>query len=241
MATILIVDDEQDIRELIAMNLQRESYQVLEAADGLEAVAIAKKELPDLILLDLMLPEKDGYGVFQDLKAEKSTQSIAIIMLTARGKLDERIMGLSLGADDYVCKPFSPKELMLRIKNVLARVQARPTGAITRNGDFKLDKNELKFYLCGEEIDLTITEFKLLFVLIESAGTVQERGDLLRRIWGYNDMIQTRTLDTHITRLREKLGSHGSRIETLRSVGYLFNSNDSGDPGNPGDSNATSE
>ncbi len=226
MATILIVDDEEDIRDLIAMNLQREAYDILEAADGLQAVKIARKKVPDLILLDLMLPEKDGYGVFQDLKSDSRTRDIPVIMLTARGKLDERITGLALGADDYVSKPFSPKELMLRIKNVLRRVQDYPAGALSENGDFKFDKNQLKFYLCGEEIDLTSTEFKLLLFLIESPNAPQERGDLLRRVWGYNDLIQTRTLDTHIKRLREKLGSHGSQIETIRSVGYQFNSND---------------
>ncbi len=222
MATILIVDDEQDLREMIAMNLQRESYDILEAADGLQAVKIARKKIPDLILLDLMLPEKDGYGVFRDLKSDHRTHNIPVIMLTARGKLDERIMGLALGADDYVSKPFSPKELMLRIKSVLRRIQTRPAGTLVESGNFKLDKNQLKFFLCDEELELTSIEFKLLLVLIEAEGQAQQRADLLRRVWGYNDHIQTRTLDTHIKRLREKLGSHGAQIETLRSVGYRF-------------------
>lgn len=224
MATILIVDDEDDIRELIMLNLQREGFDTLEAADGLQAVKIARKKKPDLILLDLMLPEKDGYSVFRDLKQSNLTQNIPVVMLTARGKLDEKITGLSLGADDYVTKPFSPKELMLRIKNVLNRSQNHPAGVIVEAGNFKLDKNSLSLHIGEEAVDLTATEFKLLVVLIESDGITQERADLLRMVWGYNDLMQTRTLDTHIKRLREKLGAYGSQIETIRSVGYRFNS-----------------
>lgn len=224
MACILIVDDEQDIRDLIAMNLHREKFDTLEAADGLQAVKTARKESPDLILLDLMLPEMDGYSVFRELKKSRLTQGIPVVMLTARGKLDERITGLSLGADDYITKPFSPKELVLRVKNVLHRAQAHPAGTTTEAGDLRLDKNHLELHIEGEAIDLTTTEFKLLVVLIESDGTTQERGDLLRRVWGYNDLMQTRTLDTHIKRLREKLGNHSHQIETVRGVGYRFNS-----------------
>lgn len=224
MATILIVDDEDDIRDLIAMNLHREGFETIEAADGLQAVKMAIKKVPELILLDLMLPEKDGYSVFRDLKQSSLTRNIPVIMLTARGKLDERITGLSLGADDYVSKPFSPKELMLRVKNVLKRTQNYPAGIMVEVGKFRLDKNQLKFYLNDEAIDLTTTEFKLLAVLIESEGAVQEREDLLRQVWGYNDLTQTRTLDTHIKRLREKLGDCSDHIETVRSVGYQFNS-----------------
>ncbi len=224
MATILIVDDENDIRELIMLNLRREGYDTLEAADGLQAVKTARKKTPSLILLDLMLPEKDGYSVFRNLKESRLTQNIPVIMLTARGKLDERITGLSLGADDYVTKPFSPKELVLRIKNVLHRTQTHPAGTIIETGGFRLDKNHLALHLAGEAIDLTTTEFKLLVVLIESSGTTQERTDLLRQVWGYNDLTQTRTLDTHIKRLREKLGDYSHQIETVRGIGYRFNS-----------------
>lgn len=230
MATILIVDDEDDIRELIAMNLRHEGYDLLEAADGLQAVKIARKKTPDLILLDLMLPEKDGYQVFRDLKKNSRTQNIPVIMLTARGKLDERITGLALGADDYVTKPFSPKELMLRVKNVLHRSLAHPAGTLLEDGDFQLDKTQLTLQLAGQPIDLTTTEFKLLVVLIESGGDTQERGDLLRQVWGYNDLMQTRTLDTHIKRLREKLGTHSQQIATIRGEGYRFTSNPSHSP-----------
>ncbi len=223
MPTILIVDDEEDIRELIAVNLLREEkYQLLEAADGLEAYKIAKKERPDIIILDLMLPEMDGLSVYAKLRENPRTAVIPVIMLTARGRLEEKIEGLELGADDYLTKPFSPKELILRVRNLLRRSNPNQASSVIESGPFSLDKNALKLHLEGEDIELTATEFKLLLCLIESPGVTQERGDLLKKVWGYSDMIQTRTLDTHIKRLREKLGSHGNSIETVRGVGYRF-------------------
>jgi two-component system, OmpR family, phosphate regulon response regulator PhoB len=223
MPTILIVDDEEDIRDLISMNLHREKdYTVIEAADGLEALTAAKEQSPDLIVLDLMLPGMDGLNVCKNLKEGTKTKSIPVIMLTAKGRLEERIDGLALGADDYLSKPFSPKELMLRIRNLLRRSNSNQGSDVIAIGPFTLDKNVLKLALEGEEIDLTSTEFKLLLCLIESPGVTQERADLLKRVWGYNDMIQTRTLDTHIKRLREKLGDYGPMIETSRGIGYRF-------------------
>tara|TARA_B110000305_G_C19289831_1_gene563612 strand:+ start:336 stop:1016 length:681 start_codon:yes stop_codon:yes gene_type:complete len=223
MPTILIVDDEEDIRDLISMNLHREKdYTVIEAADGLEALTAAKEQSPDLIVLDLMLPGMDGLNVCKNLKEGTKTKSIPVIMLTAKGRLEERIDGLALGADDYLSKPFSPKELMLRIRNLLRRSNSNQGSDAIAIGPFTLDKNVLKLALEGEEIDLTSTEFKLLLCLIESPGVTQERADLLKRVWGYNDMIQTRTLDTHIKRLREKLGDYGPMIETSRGIGYRF-------------------
>lgn len=223
MPTILIVDDEEDIRELIAMNLMRqEKYTLIEAVDGLEALHCARAQKPDLIVLDLMLPEMDGVTVYQKLREDPATRGIPIIMLTARGRLEEKIGGLELGADDYMTKPFSPKELALRVRNLLRRTNPHTGGAVVQSGPFSLDKNALKLNLDGEEIDLTSTEFKLLLSLIESPGITQERGDLLKKVWGYADTIQTRTLDTHIKRLREKLGTHGNLIETVRGVGYRF-------------------
>ncbi|MDF1860831.1 MAG: response regulator transcription factor [Verrucomicrobiales bacterium] len=223
MPKILIVDDEEDIRELIAVNLMREEqYQLIEAADGLEALRRAKDERPDLVILDLMLPHMDGLTVYKKLRENALTAKIPVIMLTARGRLEEKIEGLELGADDYLSKPFSPRELMLRVRNLLRRSHENPSGNLVETGPFSLDKNALKLHLDGEGIDLTATEFKLLLSLIESPGITKERGDLLKKVWGYSDMIQTRTLDTHIKRLREKLGSHGSSIETVRGVGYRF-------------------
>jgi len=223
MPTILIVDDEEDIRELIAVNLMRqEKYSLIEAVDGLEALHLAKKKKPDVIILDLMLPEMDGVTVYQHLREDPRTKSIPVIMLTARGRLEEKLGGLELGADDYMTKPFSPKELILRVRNLLRRTNPNTSGNAIEVGPFSLDKSALKLDLEGEDIELTATEFKLLLNLIESPGITQERGDLLKKVWGYSDTIQTRTLDTHIKRLREKLGEHGNLIETVRGVGYRF-------------------
>lgn len=223
MPKILIVDDEEDIRELVAVNLMREeNYQLVEAEDGLEALRKANDERPDLIILDLMLPQMDGLTVYKNLRENAITQKIPVIMLTARGRLEEKLEGLELGADDYMPKPFSPKELMLRVRNLLRRSNENQGGNLVESGPFSLDKNALRLHLDDEEIDLTATEFKLLLSLIESPGVTQERGDLLKKVWGYSDMIQTRTLDTHIKRLREKLDSHGNAIETVRGVGYRF-------------------
>jgi len=223
MPTILIVDDEEDIRELIAVNLMREEdYKLLEAVTGLEALHFARSAKPDLIILDLMLPEMDGLTVYRHLREDPRTKTIPVIMLTARGRLEEKITGLELGADDYLSKPFSPKELMLRVRNLLRRTNPLQGGSVVEIGPFSLDKSSLKLHLEGHSIELTSTEFKLLLLMIESPGITQERGDLLKRVWGYNDLIQTRTLDTHIKRLREKLGNHGNSIETVRGVGYRF-------------------
>jgi len=223
MPTILIVDDEEDIRELIAVNLLREEdYKLLEAVNGLEALHLAKTRRPDVIILDLMLPEMDGLTVYRNLREDPRTKTTPVIMLTARGRLEEKLTGLELGADDYLAKPFSPKELMLRVRNLLRRTNPNQGSSVIGYGPFSLDKNALKLHLEGEAIDLTATEFKLLLCMIESPGVTQERGDLLKKVWGYSDLIQTRTLDTHIKRLREKLGSHGNSIETVRGVGYRF-------------------
>tara|TARA_R110000850_G_scaffold252215_7_gene377392 strand:- start:382 stop:1074 length:693 start_codon:yes stop_codon:yes gene_type:complete len=226
MPTILIADDEPDIRELLSLKLERDGFAILEAEDGLEAEAVALKQKPDLIILDLMMPGKNGIAVCKSLKEDSRTANIPILMLTAREGLDEKIAGLELGADDYMTKPFSPKELVLRVRNILRRTLAVESGAVFELGDFRLDKNNLKFHLAGEEIDLTSTEFKLLLALIEVPGTTREREGLLRKIWGYSDQSQTRTLDTHIKRLRSKLGRYGQTIETIRSVGYRFDNSE---------------
>jgi len=224
MPTILIVDDEQDIRELLVLKLEREGFSTLQAENGLIGEERARKKQPDLIILDLMMPGKNGIAVCKSLKEDSRTAAIPILMLTAREGLDEKIVGLELGVDDYMTKPFSPKELVLRVRNILRRTLTVEGGSIIELGDFRLDKNNLKFYLAGEEIDLTSTEFKLLMALIEIPGTTRERDELLQKVWGYSDRTQTRTLDTHIKRLRAKLGSYVESIETIRAVGYRFNS-----------------
>lgn len=222
MPTILVVDDEKDIRDLIALNLGREGFEVLEAADGLQAVALARAKEPDLVILDIMMPHQDGIAAFRQLREDSRTSAIPVIMLTARGRLEEKISGLEVGADDYIIKPFSPRELMLRIRNLLRRTLAAGGGEVLTVGDLRLDTRHLKLHLRGEPVDLTATEFKLLVALTEAPGIIKERAELLQRVWGYSDLIQTRTLDTHIKRLREKLGEEGSRVETVRGVGYRF-------------------
>lgn len=220
MHRILIVEDEQDIADLIGFNLQRAGFEVLKAHDGIEGTQIALRERPDLIVLDLMLPGRDGYGVFRELKRDPRTAGIPVIMLTARAQTEDRIQGLEAGADDYLTKPFSPKELLLRVQAILKRVEAPPGSVDYSHGPFRFDKNSLKFYIENEPSELTSTEFKLLLFLCERAGKPQDRNDLLRSVWGYSDAAHSRTLDTHMKRLRQKLGPHGSWIETVRGVGY---------------------
>ncbi len=225
MEKILIVDDEEDIRTMIADKLAGEGYRVEMASNGLEALKVAKATSPDLVVLDLMMPERDGIAACKDLRADPLTQKTPIIMLTALDATDQKITGLEVGADDYMTKPFSLKELSLRIQSILRRTTDIAGSSDVKVGPFHLDKNNLRVKISDEDIDLTSTEFKLLLSLIEPLGEPKERGDLLQKVWGYSNLSQTRTLDTHIKRLRAKLGKYGACIETVRSVGYLFNEN----------------
>lgn len=220
MHKILIVEDEHDIAELIAFNLKRAGYEVFMAHDGIEGTTTAMRERPDLVVLDLMLPGRDGFGVFRELRRDARTAKIPVIMLTARAQTEDRIQGLEVGADDYLTKPFSPKELLLRIQAILKRSDAPPGTAEFTHGPFRFDENALKFYIEGDPVDLTATEFKLLLFLCERAGKPQDRNALLRTVWGYSDEVHSRTLDTHMKRLRQKIGEHGCWIETVRGVGY---------------------
>lgn len=220
MQRILIVEDEHDMADLIGFNLKRAGYEVLMAHDGIMGTEMALRERPDLIVLDLMLPSRDGFGVFRELRRDARTVNTPVIMLTARAQTEDRIQGLEIGADDYLTKPFSPKELVLRVQAVLKRVDATPGTAEFSWGPFRFDKNAQKFYLENEPVDLTATEFKLLLFLTERAGKSQDRNDLLRTIWGYSDSTHSRTLDTHTKRLRQKLGPFGSWVETVRGVGF---------------------
>lgn len=224
MPTILIVDDEEDLRTLIAAKFREEGFDTLLAADGFEGFEIARKKKPELIILDLMMPGRDGLSVCKDLRSHGKTKRIPILMLTALGDTDHKIQGLEMGADDYMSKPFSPKELVLRAKNILRRtLTVGGGGSEIELGPLFVDRNNLRVILDGDEIELTSTEFKLLLCLIEVPGTPKERGELLEQVWGYSNLSQTRTLDTHVKRLRAKLGEYGSCIETVRSVGYRFN------------------
>ncbi|CAN5343457.1 response regulator transcription factor [soil metagenome] len=222
MQKILVVDDEADILDLIAMNLKRQGFEVISAYDGISAVEKARSEKPDLIVLDLMLPGKDGFTVFRELRADGRSASVPVIMLTAKSELDDKIAGLELGADDYLTKPFSPRELLLRVRALLRRASKVRSDATLKKGDFQLERDSLRFFLAGQPVDLTATEFKLLRLLVEAEDKVQDREHLLREVWGYNDSTMTRTLDTHIKRLREKLGPHAGHIQTVRGVGYRF-------------------
>ena len=224
MQKILIVEDERDIADLVGFNLERAGYDVLKAHDGITGAEVAIRERPDLVILDLMLPGKDGYGVFKELRRDSRSRDIPVIMLTARAQTEDRIQGLEAGADDYLTKPFSPKELMLRVQAVLKRSDGPPGTVEVTYGPFRFDKNSLKFYLDGEPVELTSTEFKLLLFLTERAGKAQDRNDLLRTVWGYSDEVHSRTLDTHMKRLRQKLGDHAAMVETVRGIGYCVSS-----------------
>ena len=220
MQHILIVEDEQDIADLIGFNLQRAGYKVFKAYDGVEGTEAAKRVRPDLILLDLMLPKRDGFAVFRELQRDSRTVNTPVIMLTARSQSQDRIQGLGAGADDYLTKPFSPKELILRVQAVLKRSTAAPGPVDLIQGPFRFDRNMLKFHLADEPVDLTSTEFKLLLFLCDRFGKVQDRNDLHHFVWGYSDATYSRTLDTHVKRLRQKLGQYGSWLENVRGVGY---------------------
>ena len=222
-STVLIVDDESDVVDLVRYKLHGAGFEVLTASDGVEALRQAHEHRPDLIVLDLMLPHINGEDVCRQLKAAPDTAAIPVLMLTAKGQPAERIAGLEIGADDYITKPFSPRELVLRVEAVLRRLR----GTERRNdqqtiGEFVIDRVNFEITAEGRKLELTTTEFKLLRLLLERRGRPQSRDSLLREVWGYSGTLDTRTVDTHIRRLREKLGPHAGRIETLRGEGYRF-------------------
>jgi DNA-binding response OmpR family regulator len=220
---ILVVDDEPDAVELIEFNLKAAGFEVVRAADGEEALKKARSVMPQLIILDLMLPEVDGLEVCKIVRRDQQTSSIPIIMLTARAAEIDRVLGLELGADDYVTKPFSPRELVLRVKKLLHRRQA-PKEKTDRIlwGELCVDVPRHQASVKGRPIDLTATEFKLLTVLAQRRGRVQSREQLLKDVWDYDNLIDTRTVDTHMRRLREKLGPAAKYLDTVRGVGYRF-------------------
>jgi two-component system phosphate regulon response regulator PhoB len=222
-AKILVADDEPDALELIEVNLKGAGYEVLVAADGREALQKARATMPDLILLDIMLPEMDGLEVCKALRRDAATSLLPIIMLTARTAEIDRVLGLELGADDYITKPFSPRELILRVKNVLKRATAAPAGGERiQFGGLVIDQSRHTATYLGKPLELTATEFKLVTVLAGRKGRVQTRENLLKDVWGYNSLIDTRTIDTHMRRLRDKLGGAAKYLDTVRGVGYRF-------------------
>ena len=221
---IVIVEDDVDIAELVAFNMERQGWGCTLVHHGSEGWEEILRSRPDLVILDVMLPGMDGLQIFRAMKEHEMTRNIPAVFLTARGELDDRLEGLSLGADDYVTKPFSPKELVLRVRNVLSRANAGAAQLVVRGGPLVLDKNTLAATLEGASLDLTTAEFKLLAYLMERPGRVQDRYELQRVLFGYADTTQSRALDTHVKRLRQKLGDYAACIGTERGVGYYFNS-----------------
>ena len=219
---ILVVDDEPDIVALVAYHLAKGNYRVTTAATGTDALTIARNERPSLLVLDLMLPGMSGFDVLAHLRADESTRNIAVLMLTARKEEQDRIRGLSLGADDYLTKPFSPQELVLRVGAILRRTTATAEvpNDLLQIGAIRIDRSAHRVAIGTDEVELTPTEYKLLITLAERRGRVQARGLLLETVWEAAPDIQTRTVDMHIQRLRTKLGPAGDQIETVRGFGY---------------------
>jgi two-component system, OmpR family, phosphate regulon response regulator PhoB len=223
---ILIVEDERDLLDTLDYNLQREGYRTRCAATGSEAIAFAKERpLPDLVVLDLMLPDIPGTEVCRSLRANEETRHVPVIMLTAKGEEIDRVVGFEMGADDYVTKPFSVRELALRVRAILRRAHApEPEGEYLDFGRLRVDTTAHRCWVTGEEVQLTALEFKLLTTLMKRRGRVQTREVLLTDVWGFSADVTTRTVDTHVKRLRQKIGDAGVYIETLRGVGYRFRS-----------------
>jgi phosphate regulon transcriptional regulator PhoB len=219
---VLIVEDEPDIRDLLAFHLEREGYQVTRSRTGADALRQVRARPPDLILLDLMLPEIGGLEVCRRLRQDPRTASVPIVMLTARGEEVDRILGLELGADDYIVKPFSPKEVVARVRAVLRRAGARDGAAPVVSGRLVIDPERHTVHVDTAAIELTPKEFDLLRALAEARGRVLSREFLLDRVWGYTSAgeIESRTVDVHVRRLRVKLGEEGQRITTVKGVGY---------------------
>lgn len=226
-ARILIVEDEADLAETLRYNLEQEGYEAKVAGSaGAALEVLAGAPLPDLVLLDLMLPDLSGLELCRRLRREPRTEQVPVIMLTARGEEVDRVVGFEVGADDYVVKPFSVRELLLRVAAVLRRAQARDaaeTGATRLAfGRLVLDADAHQVWVDGGEVHLTALEFRLLHTLLGRRGRVQTRERLLEDVWGYAPEVTTRTVDTHVRRLREKLGDAGAYVETVRGVGYRF-------------------
>lgn len=227
---ILIVDDEEHILELLDFNLKNAGYETFIATDGIEAVKIAKEEKPNLILLDLMIPGIDGFDVCKEIKKDKDMKNTSIIMLTAKGEELDKILGLELGADDYITKPFSVRELLARVKAVLRRTAVfnEEESDIYESKSLKVDFERHEVIVNDSKVDLTLKEFELLQILIKNKGKILKRETLLDKIWGYEYIGETRTVDVHIRYLRKKIEEDDKNpkfIETIRGVGYRFNPN----------------
>mgnify|MGYP005695184995 FL=1 len=222
--SILVVEDEEDILDLISYNLKQAGFSIIAVESGEEALEVASEENFSLVLLDLMLPGIDGLEVCRLLRAKPETKNIPVLRLTARTEEVDRIVGLELGADDYLTKPFSPRELVLRVRAILRRAEVveSVSDETIRVGSLTIDPIEHRVQLLGEEIELTATEFRLLLTLAQRRGRVQSREELLNVVWGYEHSGYRRTVDTHLRRLRAKMGEAADYLETVRGVGYRF-------------------
>jgi two-component system phosphate regulon response regulator PhoB len=223
MARLLVIEDEKDLQKVLEFNLRQAGHDVLTALRGREGLQLAREHHPDLVLLDLMLPDLAGTEICKALKQDAHTRDIAVLMLTAKGEEVDRIVGFELGADDYVVKPFSVRELLLRIEAILRRSTGEPAiEDLTEFGCLRIDRAAHRVWVESAEVELTALEFKLLTNLFERKNRVQSRAALLDDVWGIAADITTRTVDTHVKRLRQKLGAAGEYIETVRGVGYRF-------------------
>lgn len=222
MATILIIEDERDLAELVAFHLRQEGYTCQICGDGSSGLAAALSAPPDLVVLDVMLPQLLGTEVCRELRREARTRQVPVLMLTARGEESDRVVGFEIGADDYLTKPFSVRELVLRIKALLRRSApaATDTPQGLQIGELNIDTDRHEVTVAGAAVTLTSTEYRLLLTLAERRGRLQSRDTLLQDVWGYHYVGDTRTVDTHITRLRNKLGAAGDLIQTVRGFGY---------------------
>ena len=224
---ILLVEDELDLLQTLAFNFENESYKVSKAVNGKEAMKFLEDDDSiSLVILDLMLPDMSGLDICRHIRATNNLKDILVIMVTAKGEEVDRVVGFEVGADDYVVKPYSVRELLLRVGGMLKRSSKEKQSNdkdLVEYEDLKIDNNKHKVYLSDEKISLTSKEFKLLKHLLLKADKVQSRDNLLEKVWGYNNDVTTRTVDTHIKRLRSKIGKYGDKIETIRGEGYLFN------------------
>jgi two-component system phosphate regulon response regulator PhoB len=222
MARILVIEDEPDLQQVLDYNLRQAGHEVRAATRGQDGLKLAREERPDLVLLDLMLPDISGNEVCKSLKRSEATAGIPVMMITAKGEEIDRVLGFELGADDYVVKPFSVRELMLRVQAILRRNSAAAPQSHATFGQLRIDREAHRVWVGEPEITLTALEFRLLLALFDGRNRVQTRTVLLDGVWGIDAEVTTRTVDTHVKRLRQKLGGAGDYIETIRGVGYRF-------------------
>ena len=230
MKKILVIEDEEDLNQTLSFNLENEGYKVTPALKGSEALSILENESPpDLVILDLMLPDMPGLDICRHIRSKDNLKNISVIIVTAKGEEVDRVVGFELGADDYIVKPYSVRELMLRIQ---AQLRRNDSSEVTEENseegnisfkDLLIDNSKHKVFLSDKKISLTAKEYTLLKYLLTKADKVQTRDILLDKVWGYDNSVTTRTVDTHVKRLRSKLGKYGKNIETIRGVGYIFN------------------